>query len=55
MGSEARQTKTWRKAIREMLLQLNADSQETLAEDYNVNLFLERVDEALRYKEYKGA
>ena len=34
-------------------MQLNLDSQEILAEDYNVNLFLERVDEALRCREYK--
>ena len=39
-----RQRKTWRKVISELLLQLNLDSQEILhvAEDYNVNLFLER-------------
>ena len=48
-----RQRKTWRNVISELLLQLNLDSQEMLAEDYNVNLFLERVDEALRYREYK--
>ena len=47
-----RQRKTWRKVISELLLQLNLDSQEILAEDYNVNLFLE-VDEALRWREYK--
>ena len=29
-----------------------SDSQEILAEDYSVNLFLMRVDEALRYREY---
>ena len=34
--------------ISELLLQLNLDSQEILAEDYDVNLFLERVNEALR-------
>ena len=39
-----RQRKTWRKGISELLLQLNLDSQEILAEDYNVNAFLERVD-----------
>ena len=48
-----RQRKTWRKVISELLLQLNLDSQEILAEDYNVNLFLERIDEPLRYREYK--
>ena len=48
-----RQRKTWRKVISVLLLQLNLDSQEILAEDYNVGLFLERVDEALRYREYK--
>ncbi len=48
-----RQRKTWRKVISELLLQLNLDSQEILAEDYNVNLFLESVDGALRYREYK--
>ena len=48
-----RQRKTWRKVLTELLMQLNLDSQEMLAEDYNVNLFLERVDEALRYREYK--
>ena len=48
-----RQRKTWRKVISELLLQLNLDSQEILAEDYNVNLFLERVDAALRCREYK--
>ena len=48
-----RQRKTWRKVISELLLQLNLESQEILAENYNVNLFLERVDEALRYREYK--
>ena len=37
-----RQRNTWRKVISELLLQLNLDSQEILAEDYNVNLFLER-------------
>ena len=47
-----RQRKTWRKVVSELLLQLNLDSQELLAEDYNVNLFSERVDEALRYREY---
>ena len=47
-----RQRKTWRKVISELLLQLNLDSQEILAEDYNVNLFLETVDEALRCREY---
>ena len=34
------------------MLQLNIDSQEILVEDYNVNLFLETVDEALRNREY---
>jgi len=48
-----RQRKTWRKVICESLLQLNLGCQEILAEDYNVNLFLERVDEPLRYREYK--
>ena len=38
-----RQRKTWKKVISELLLQLNLDHQEILAEDYNVNLFLERV------------
>ena len=37
-----RQRKTWRKVISELLLQLNLDSQAILAEDYNVNMFLER-------------
>ena len=41
-----RQKKTWRKV--DLLLQLNIDSQEILVEDYNINLFLETVDEALR-------
>ena len=45
-----RQRKTWRKVISDLLLQL--DSQEILVEDYNVNLFLETVDEALRNREY---
>ena len=45
-----RQRKTWSKVISELL---HLDSQEIPAEDYNVNLFLERVDEALRYREYK--
>ena len=49
-----RQRKRWRKVISEMLLQINLDSQEILAEDYNVNLLLERVDEALKYREYKN-
>ncbi len=48
-----KQRKTWRKVISELLLQLNVDGREILAEYYNVNLFLERVDEALRYIEYK--
>ena len=48
-----KQRKTWRKVISELLLQLNVDGQKILAEYYNVNLFLERVDEALRYREYK--
>ena len=47
-----RQRKTWRKVISELLLQLNIDSQAIFAEDYNVNLFLETVDEALRNREY---
>ena len=47
-----RQRKTWRTVISELLLQLKLDSQERLAEDYNVDLFLKRVDEALRYREY---
>ena len=34
-----RQKKTWRKVISELLLQLNLDSQEILAEEYNLNLF----------------
>ena len=38
-----RQRKTWRKVISELLLQLNLDSQEILAGDYNVQMFLERV------------
>ena len=53
MGCRGRQRKTWRKVISELLLQLNLDSQEILAEDCNVNLFLERVDEALRCRQYK--
>ncbi len=44
-----RQRKTWRKIISELLLQLNLDSQEMLAEDYT--MFSERVDAALRYRE----
>ena len=48
-----RQRKTWRKGISELLLQLNLDSQEILAEDYNVNAFLERVDAVLREREYR--
>ena len=44
-----RQRKTWRKVISDLLLQLNI---EILVEDYNVNLFLETVDEALRNREY---
>ena len=48
-----RQRKTWRKVISDLLLQLNIDSQEMLAEDYNVNLFLEIVDETLRKEYYK--
>jgi len=35
------------------LLPLNLDSQEVLAEDYIVNLFLKREDEALRNRENK--
>ena len=42
-----RQRKTWRKGISELVVQLNLDSQEILAEDYNVNLFLERVEEEI--------
>ena len=37
-----------------MLLQLNIDSREVLAEDYNVNLFLELVDKVSRNREYKN-
>ena len=48
-----RQKKTWRKLISDLLLQLNIDSQEILAEDYNVNLFLVTVDNALRNRKYK--
>ena len=44
-----RQRKTWRKVISDLLLQLNI---EILVEDYNVNLFLEIVDEPLRNREY---
>ena len=36
-----------------MLEQLNLDSQEILAEDYNVNAFLERVDAVLRERKYR--
>ena len=43
----------WGKGISELLLQLNLDSQEILAEDYNVNAFLERIDAVLREKEYR--
>ena len=50
-----RQRKTWRKVISDLLLQLNTDSQEILAEDYNVNWFLETVDKGLRNKEYKDS
>ena len=42
--------KTWRKVISELLLQLNLDSQDILAGDYNVNVFLERVHGALRIR-----
>ena len=35
------------------MLQLNLDSQEIPAEDYNVNVFLEGVDAALREREYR--
>ena len=34
-----KQRKTWRKVISELLLQLNLDSQEILAKDYNVICF----------------
>ena len=34
-----RQRKTWRKVISELLLQLNLDSQEILAEGYKVGFF----------------
>ena len=47
-----KQRKTWRKVISELLLQLNLDSQELLAEDYNVKFFSEREDEALRYRDF---
>ena len=43
--------RTWRKGISELLLQLNLGSQEILAEDYNVNVFLERVNAVLRERE----
>ncbi len=52
MPCRGRQRKTWRKVFSELLL-LHLDSQEILAEDYNIYLFLERVDEAFRYREYK--
>ena len=42
-----RQRKTWRKGISELLLQLNLDSQEILAEDYNVNAFLENKQDKI--------
>ena len=45
-----RQRKTWRKVISELL---NLDSQEILAEGYKVAFFLERVNEALKYRDYK--
>ena len=48
-----RQRKTWRKVISDLLLHLNIDSQEILAEYCYVNLFLETVDEALWNREYK--
>ncbi len=51
---KGRQRKTLWKVVSELLLQLNLGSQEILAEDYNINLFLERVDEALRCREYKS-
>ena len=34
------QRKTWRKVLSELLLQLNIDSQEILAKEYNVNFVL---------------
>ncbi len=48
-----RQRKTWRKVINDLILQLDIDSEEVLAEDYNVNSFLDTVDEALESREYK--
>ena len=48
--ARGRQRKTWRKVISDLLLQLNI--REVLAEDFNVNLFLETVDEALRNREF---
>ena len=46
-----RQRKTWRKVISELLLQLNLDSQEILAEDYNDKLvFREKHQDAENIK-----
>ncbi len=39
--------------INDLILQLGIDSEEVLAEDYNVNSFLDTVDEALECREYK--
>ena len=49
-----RHRKTLRKVLSELLLQLNLDSQKILAEDYNVNLLLTKVDETLSCAEYKN-
>ena len=37
----------------ELLLKLKLDSQDILAEDYDVSVFLERVDAVLREREYR--
>ena len=51
---KGRQRKAWKKEISEMMLQLlNLDSQEMLAEDSNVSVFLERVDDVVRERECK--
>ena len=39
--------------ISELLMQLNLDSQEIFAKDYNANVFSEGVDAVLREKEYR--
>ncbi len=51
-----KQRKTWRKAVNDLILQLDIDSEEMLAEDYNVNTktnFNDGLNSEVKLKLYK--